>query len=80
MKTVKTTGPGPIAASPAVVEMPLTSPYLTIEEAAVYGKTTEWAIAQAIRARDLQAKKIGKRFLTTRQWFDEWFNRQEDAA
>lgn len=66
--TVAEVKPGPI------------SPYKTIEEAAEYVKTTPWAIAQAIRANELQAKKLGKRFVTTVQWLDDWFSRLKDAA
>ena len=74
---MKTSKPGPIAV-PAPLET--ASLYRTIEEAAEYVKTTSWAIAQAIRSGDLQAKKVGKRFVTTVQFLDEWFSRQEDAA
>lgn len=56
------------------------SPYKTIETAAEYLGATPWAIAQAIRANELQAKKLGKRFVTTVQWLNEWFERLEDAA
>jgi hypothetical protein len=56
------------------------SPYMTVPEAAVYAKTTPWAVAQAIRAGELQAKKIGKRFVTRIEWVDDWFSRAEDAG
>ena len=56
------------------------SPYMTVDEAAAYVKTTRWAIAQAIRAGDVQAKKVGKRFVTTVQFLDDWYSRLEDSA
>jgi hypothetical protein len=71
--TAKTESPQETPASP-------TSPYKDIQKAAEYLCTSKWAIAQAIRSGDLQAEKIGKRFVTTIQWLDEWFALQEDVA
>lgn len=56
------------------------SPYLTVKQAAEYLHSTPWTIAQAIRVGDLQAKRLGKRFVTTVQWLDDWFSRSGDAA
>jgi excisionase family DNA binding protein len=76
---MKASKPSVMPSPPADQPGPI-SPCKTIEEAAEYLKTTPWAIAQAIRSGDLQAKKVGKRFVTTVQFLDEWFSRQEDAA
>jgi excisionase family DNA binding protein len=64
--------------TPAVAQA--ASPYMTVDQAAAYLKTTHWAIAQAIRAGDLQAKKVGKRFVTTVRSVDDWYSRQRDAT
>jgi len=74
--TTEKTEVGPT--TPAVAQA--ASPYMTVDQAAAYVKTTRWTIAQAIRAGDLQAKKVGKRFVTTVQFLDEWYSRQEDAT
>lgn len=68
------------AAETTRIVSPGASPYMTVDEAAAYLKTTRWAIAQAIRVGDLQAKKVGKRFVTTIQFLDDWYSRQEDVA
>jgi hypothetical protein len=67
---------GPITPS----ALPGPSPKMTVDEGAAYVKTTRWAMVQAIAAGDLQAKKVGKRFVTTVQFLDEWYSRREDAA
>ena len=74
--TTEKTEAGPTTAAVAQAA----SPYMTVDQAAAYVKTTRWTIAQAIRAGDLQAKKVGKRFVTTVQFLDDWYSRQEDAT
>ena len=56
----------------------LNGPYLTVEEAAAYLRTTPWAVAQAMRAGDLSYAKIGKRFVVSVADLNEYFDRLKD--
>jgi len=56
------------------------SPYLTCREAADYAKAKKWTIGEAIRDGSLQAKKVGKRFVTTRKWIDDWFSARSNVG
>lgn len=54
--------------------------YFDIPEAAAQVRTTEWAVAQAIRDGSLRAKKMGKKFITTEEFLKEWFDGARDAG
>ncbi|MGB9067127.1 MAG: helix-turn-helix domain-containing protein [Candidatus Acidiferrales bacterium] len=53
---------------------------MTVPEAAVYLRTTEWFIAEKIRTGDLPKGKMGKKFVVSTRDLDELFEKMKNVA